>query len=211
MGKLWGKDAVSRDAFTTPLSIITALDESPVQAGLLAVGTDDGLIQISENNGQTWRTIEHVPGVPPGTYVSDVFFSPRDRSTLYVTFNNWQYGDFRPYVFQTVDLGRSWRSITGNLPDRHVVWSIVADRVHAGLLFVGTEFGLFVTLDGGEHWLRVPGRRRFHSVIWLFRNVRMIWCVPRSVGGFTFWITIQACVVGRPKPQAPAALLLPNS
>lgn len=157
MGKLWGKDAVSRDAFTTPLSIITALDESPVQAGLLAVGTDDGLIQISENNGQTWRTIEHVPGVPPGTYVSDVFFSPRDRSTLYVTFNNWQYGDFRPYVFQTVDLGRSWRSITGNLPDRHVVWSIVADRVHAGLLFVGTEFGLFMTLDGGEHWLRVPG------------------------------------------------------
>ncbi len=157
MGKLWGKEAVSRDAFTTPLSIITALDESPVQAGLLAVGTDDGLVQVSENNGQLWRKIEHFPGVPPGTYVSDVFFSPRERSTLYVTFNNWQYGDFRPYVLKTVDLGRSWTNISGNLPDRHVVWSIVADRVHPDLLFVGTEFGLFVTLDGGEQWQRIPG------------------------------------------------------
>lgn len=157
MGKLWGKNAVSRDAFTTPLSVITALDESPVQAGLLAIGTDDGLVQISENNGQSWRKIEHFPGVPPATYVSDVFFSPRDRSTLYVTFNNWQYGDFRPYVLKTGDLGRNWTNITGNLPDRHPVWSIVADRVHPDLLFVGTEFGLFVTLDGGKQWQRIPG------------------------------------------------------
>lgn len=157
MGKLWGKDAVSRDAFTTPLSIITALDESPLQEGLLAAGTDDGLVQISDDGGRSWRKSDRFPGVPTGAYVSDLCFSPCERDTLYVTFNHWQYGDFRPYVFKSADRGRNWSSITGNLPDRHVVWSIIADRVQPGLLFVGTEFGLFITVDGGQRWLQVPG------------------------------------------------------
>ncbi len=157
MGKLWGKDAVSRDAFTTPLSIVTALAESPLRPGRLYVGTDDGLVQISDDDGHTWRKVERFPGVPPYTYVSDIFASARDADTVYVTFNNWQYGDFRPYIVKSTDGGRSWTPIAGDLPDRHVVWSIMEDRVNGELLFAGTEFGLFVTWDGGQHWVRVPG------------------------------------------------------
>lgn len=158
MGKVWGADAVSRNTFTTPLSTPTALAESPLKEGLLYVGTDDGLIQVSEDGGGTWRKIDTFPGVPEGTtWVSDLFPSAHDPDTVYAAFNNWQRGDFKPYVLRSRDRGKTWASVAGNLPARHGVWSVVEDHVNRNLLFAGTEFGLFFTADGGTEWVKVPG------------------------------------------------------
>ncbi len=111
---------------TTDLSNIVSLDESPLLEGLIWVGTDDGLVQVTEDGGKNWRKIEQFPGVPQWTYVTDVFASPRDANTVFVTLNNWQRGDYKPYIVKSTDRGRTWTNITGNLPDRHDVWAIVA-------------------------------------------------------------------------------------
>ena len=155
MGRLWDEDAVQKHRFTTQLSVISALAESPVREGLLYVGTDDGLVHVSDNGGKDWRKIEKFPGIPAWTYVSDVCASQHDAKTLYVALNNYQQGDFAPYLLKSADRGKTWTSIAGNLPDRHVVWSIVEDHVNPKLLFAGTELGLFFTVDGGRRWVQL--------------------------------------------------------
>jgi photosystem II stability/assembly factor-like uncharacterized protein len=157
MGKVWPRDSVALNTSTTPLSNAVSIDESPVLEGLLWVGTDDGLVQVTEDAGKNWRKIEDFPGVPKGTYVTDVFASPRDANTVLVTLNNWQRGDYKPYIVKSTDRGRTWTNITGNLPDRHDVWTIVQDHVNGSLLFAGTEFGLFASVDGGGHWTQLKG------------------------------------------------------
>jgi hypothetical protein len=133
------------------------LDESPLFEGLIYVGTDDGLLQITENGGESWRRVEEFPGVPRLTYVTDVFPSPRDANTVFVALNNWQRGDFNPYLVKSTDRGRSWTSITGNLPDKHDVWSVIQDHENGDLLFAGTEFGVFASFDGGGAWTQLRG------------------------------------------------------
>ena len=155
MGRIWGPDAVQKNKFTTALSVISALDESPLLEGLLYVGTDDGLLQVSEDGGNKWRRIEKFPSIPHHAYISDVCASQHDADTLFVAFNNYQRGDFIPYLLKSLDRGRTWISIAGNLPDRHVVWSIVEDHLNPKLLFAGTEFGIFFTVDGGRHWVQL--------------------------------------------------------
>ena len=158
MGKVWGPDAVSRNQATTALSNIVALDESPLLEGLIYVGTDDGVLQVTDDGGKTWRKVEQFAGAAPRyTYVSDVFASPRDADTVFVALNNWQRGDYKPYLVKSADRGRTWSSIAGDLPDRHDVWAIAQDHVNPNLLFAGTEFGLFITLDGGRHWVPLRG------------------------------------------------------
>ena len=162
MGRVWGEDAVQKHRFTTALSVASALAESCLKEGLLYVGTDDGLLQISKDGGKNWRKLERFPGIPEWTYVSDVCASQHDARTLYVAFNNYQQGDFKPYLLKSTDCGKSWASIAGNLPDRHVVWSIVEDHENEDLLFAGTEFGLFFTVtpnhgDGGRRWIQLRG------------------------------------------------------
>lgn len=155
MGRVWGPDAVQKNNFTTALSVISALDESRLVEGLLYVGTDDGLVQVSEDGGKKWRPIEEFPGIPRHAYVSDVCASEHDSDTLYAAFNNYQRGDFKPYLLKSNDRGRTWESIAGNLPGRHFVWSIVEDSKNPELLFAGTEFGLFFTVDGGRQWVQL--------------------------------------------------------
>ncbi len=157
MGKVWPADSVSLNASTTALSNIVSLDESPLLEGLIWVGTDDGLVQVTEDGGKNWRKIEQLPGVPPWTYVSDVFASPRDANTVFVALNNWQRGDYKPYVVKSSDRGRTWTNITGNLPDRHDVYAVIQDHVNGDLLFAGTEFGVFFTVDGGRNWVQLKG------------------------------------------------------
>jgi hypothetical protein len=155
MGKVWGADAVWKNEFTDEYGTGTALAESPLKEGLLFVGTDDGLVQISEDGSQTWRKIDKFPDVPDLTYVTDVHPSPTDVNTLYVTLNDFQRGNFKPYVLKSTDLGRTWTSIAGDLPDRDPAWTIVQDHINPRLLFVGTEFGLSFSIDGGAHWIKI--------------------------------------------------------
>ena len=117
MGKLWPDDtAVWKNAFTDLYGTGTAVAESPVKEGLLFVGTDDGVVAISEDSGETWRKVEKFPGVPDLTYVTDIFPSPHDANTVFVTFNDFQRGNFKPYVLKSSDLGKTWTSITADLP-----------------------------------------------------------------------------------------------
>jgi photosystem II stability/assembly factor-like uncharacterized protein len=157
MGRVWSVDSVSKNASTSFYGNIVALAESKKKDGLLAVGTDDGLIQVSEDGGGAWRKIESFSGVPDRSYVSRVVFSQHDASTMFATFDNHKMGDFKPYVLASTDLGRSWRSIAGNLPERGTVYALVQDHVKPDLLFVGTEFGVFFTVDGGKKWVRLKG------------------------------------------------------
>jgi photosystem II stability/assembly factor-like uncharacterized protein len=158
MGKQWDRaTTVGFNRATTALSNIVSVDESPLLSGLIYAGTDDGLVQVTEDGGATWRKAEEFPGVPKYTYVSDVMASPRDSNVVFVTLNNWQRGDYKPYVARSNDRGRTFTSITGNLPDRHPAWAIIQDHVNPNLLFVGTEYGLFFTVDGGAHWVQLKG------------------------------------------------------
>ena len=101
MGKVWGPDAVAKNQSTSFYGNIVSLDESPLVEGLLYVGTDDGLVQVSEDGGQTWRRQETFPGVPELSYVSDLFASRFDKDVVYATFNNHKSGDFKPYVLRS--------------------------------------------------------------------------------------------------------------
>jgi photosystem II stability/assembly factor-like uncharacterized protein len=157
MGKMWGPNAVAKNLFTTELGVSTALCESPRKEGLLYIGTDDGLVQVSDNGGEKWTKIESFPGVPSMALVSHVAASAHDTDTVYASFNNYQNGDFHPYVLKSVNRGKDWTSITGNLPENYPVWTIVEDPVNKNLLFAGTEFGLFVSIDGGARWTQLKG------------------------------------------------------
>jgi hypothetical protein len=157
MGKVWPQGSIALNESTTVLSNIVSIDESPLLDGLLIVGTDDGVMQITEDGGATWRPIEDFPGVPKYTYVADVFASPRDANVIFAALNNWQLGDYKPYVVRSNDRGRTWTNISGDLPASHDVWAIAQDHVNGNLLFAGTEFGLFFTVDGGSHWVQLRG------------------------------------------------------
>ena len=157
MGRVWSVDAVWKNVFTSFYGNIVALDESELVEGLIYVGTDDGLIQVTEDGGGSWREIGSFPGVPENTYVADLAASVRDPDTVYAAFNNHKSGDFKPYLLKSTDRGRSWTSMAGDLPDNQVMWSIVDDHERDGLLFAGTEFGLFVTTSGGENWIQLKG------------------------------------------------------
>lgn len=157
MGKVWPPGSVALNASTTALSNLVGVDESPLLEGLIYAGTDDGLLQITEDGGKNWRRVEDFPGVPKWTYVSDVHASPRDANTVFVALNDWQRGNYKPYIVKSTDRGRTWTNITGNLPAKHDVWAIAQDHVDGDLIFAGTEFGLFVTVDGGQHWTQLKG------------------------------------------------------
>jgi photosystem II stability/assembly factor-like uncharacterized protein len=157
MGKVWPRDSVAFNQATTTLSTITTIEESPLLEGLIYAGTDDGVVQITEDGGKNWRKVESFPGVAQHSYITDLFPSARDVNTVFATINNYQRGDFRPYVVKSTDRGRTWTSIAGNLPQRSGAWSIVQDHVNGNLLFAGLEFGVWFTVDGGSSWVQLRG------------------------------------------------------
>ena len=157
MGKVWSVDAVAKHASTSLYGNLVALDESPRVEGLLYAGTDDGLVQVSEDGGGSWRKVERFPGVPDRTYVSRLTASRHDASTVYAAFDNHKTGDYKPYLLKSADRGRTWTSIAGDLPARETVYVVIEDPVSRDLLFAGTEFGLYFTRDGGRHWVQLKG------------------------------------------------------
>ncbi|GAB1404378.1 hypothetical protein MASR1M74_15570 [Lentimicrobium sp.] len=154
MGKFWSYDAVAKDVSTSLWGTIVALDESPVRENLLYVGTDDGLIQVSED-AKTWRKVSSFPAVPEYSYVSDVFASPIDENVVFASFSNLKRDDFKPYILKSSDKGKTWVSISSNLPKNGSVHTIAQDVVNPDLLFAGTEFGIFFSIDGGGQWTQL--------------------------------------------------------
>ncbi len=138
---------------------ITSLAESPVEEGVIYAGTDDGLIQVTEDGGGTWRRIEvgSLPGVPARAFVNDIKADLYDANTVYVALDNHKEGDFRPFLLKSADRGRTWQSIRGNIPDRTLVWRLVQDHVKPGLLFAATEWGVYFTVNGGARWTKLIG------------------------------------------------------
>ena len=153
MDRVWGIDAIFKNVWTSPYGTIVSLSESPLKQGLLYVGTDDGLIQVSEDDGINWRAIKNIPGVPDLAYVSDLFASPHDENVVFAVFNYHKYGDYKPYFYKSEDKGKTWVNISSNLPDRDFGWTIYQDHQTENLLFAGTEYGLYFSVDGGSQWI----------------------------------------------------------
>lgn len=155
MDKIWGPEAVAKNASTSLYGNIVAFDESPLQEGLLYAGTDDGLIQVSEDAGASWRRIEHFPGIDERAYVSHIAASQHDANTVFASFDNHKMADFKPYILKSTDRGNTWTSISTGLPENGTVWDISEDHVNPSLLFAGTEFGVHVSVDGGGKWVQL--------------------------------------------------------
>ena len=137
---------------------ITSLSESPVNEGILYAGTDDGFIQVTTDEGANWRAIPVTSlGLPSRSFVNDIKADLYDESTVYVALDNHKEGDFSTYLYKSTDKGASWRSIKGDLPDKTLVWRIVQDHVNKDLLFLGTEKGIYTSMNGGVNWHKVPG------------------------------------------------------
>ncbi|HEY3028245.1 MAG TPA: hypothetical protein VGJ55_19010 [Pyrinomonadaceae bacterium] len=157
MGKVWSMDAVAKNASTAFFGNASALAESPKKDGLIYIGTDDGLIQVTEDGGKNWRRMEKFPSVADMAYVSKITTSNHETNTVYAAFDNHQNADFKPYLLKSTDAGRTWISIAANLPKNGPVWAIAEDHVNPNLLFAGTEFGVFFSVDGGQKWIQLKG------------------------------------------------------
>ncbi len=155
MGRVQSVDAVEKNQSTSIYGNITALAESPLQEGLLYAGTDDGLVQVSDDGGENWRKISDFPKVPERTYVDGILTSKYDKNTVYVAFNNHKNGDFKPYILKSTDKGKSWKYIASDLPERGSVYDLAQDHEDKDLLFAGTEFGVFYTHNGGKDWVKL--------------------------------------------------------
>ncbi|MCK5004580.1 MAG: glycosyl hydrolase [Candidatus Aminicenantes bacterium] len=153
MGRSWSINAVwDNDAMSYYSNVVT-IDESPLMEGLIYCGTDDGLIQVTDDGGKNWRKIDKFPGIPYGTFVNEVMASKHERDTVYALFDDHKRGNFKPYILKSMDRGKSWKSITGNIPDKYILWSIEQDHVDKDILFLGTEFGVHCTITGGNNWM----------------------------------------------------------
>lgn len=137
---------------------ITSLSESPLVQGLIYAGTDDGYIQVTANGGQDWSAIPVTQlGLPARSFVNDIKADLHDPNTVYVVLDNHKEGDFNPYLYKSVDRGKTWTSLSKNLPKRTLLWRLVQDHVNQNLFFLATEFGVYTSLDGGVNWQKLPG------------------------------------------------------
>ena len=155
-----GKDIklAKHDGVTSFGNIVT-LEESAAKAGIVWVGSDDGVVSVTQDAGANWTNVTaKIPGVPKFTYVSDVVPSRAAAGTAYVTFDGHRGGDYATYVFMTTDTGNSWRSIVNNLPKGEVARTIAEDRKNPDLLYLGTETGLWVSWNKGGQWTQAEGQ-----------------------------------------------------
>ena len=155
MDQYWSYDAVVKDVSTSLWGTGVSLSESRLDKDLLYAGTDDGVISITENGGESWKKVLSFPGVPEYTYISDLMADRFDAAVVYATFDNRKRDDFKAYVLKSTDKGNSWVSIAANLPENGTVHTIEQDPEVPGLLFVGTEFGFYFSIDGGEAWTKL--------------------------------------------------------
>jgi photosystem II stability/assembly factor-like uncharacterized protein len=154
MGVLPKDQTVSRGYGVTSYPCATRIAESPIDANVVWVGTDDGNLQVTRDGGKTWKNVaDRVRGVAKGTYVSGIEASRSSAGTAYVVFDGHRANDFAGYIFATTDYGDTWKTIVGDLPHNGgSVRVLREDPRNANLLFVGTEFGAYLSFDHGDHW-----------------------------------------------------------
>ena len=159
MGRTWSVEAGWDIYAMSEYHTIANFAESPVDENILWVGTDDGQIQVTKNGGKDWKKIDlkKIRGVPETAYVNDIRADLFDPNTVYVALDNHKYGDFKPYLIKSTNLGKKWTSLSEDIPENHLVWRIVQDHVNKDLLFIGTEFGVFFSVNGGKKWLELTG------------------------------------------------------
>ena len=159
MGRVWSAEAVAKNMSTSQYGTIVSVSESPIVEGLIYVGTDDGMLQVTEDGGENWRAVSRFGSleIPEYGYINDIEADLHDADTVYVAVNNHKRGDFKPYIVKSMDRGESWEAIHGNLPERGSVYAIKQDHEQPGLLFCGTEFGCYTTVDGGQKWIKLGG------------------------------------------------------
>lgn len=155
MGKIWPPEAIAKSMSTSPFGNIFALNESPLEKGVIYAGTDDGLIWRTDNDGGDWIKYSSFPGVPDMTFVNYVLPSQHDANTVYACFDGRKNAsDFTPYIIKSNDKGQTWTSIASNLPDG-TIYAIQEDHIDPNILFIGTEWGVWVTLDQGGEWFKL--------------------------------------------------------
>ena len=157
MGRVWSVDALYDHRAMSLYNTLTAISESPVEEDVLYTGSDDGLVYVSENGGGDWRRASTLPRVPETAFINDLEASLHDADHVFVVADAHKVGDYSPYIFESVDRGRSWRSISGDLPNGVIVWAIQQDHVDPDLLFAATEIGLYVSTNHGANWTKLAG------------------------------------------------------
>ncbi|NDD63156.1 MAG: hypothetical protein EBZ36_04125 [Acidobacteria bacterium] len=181
---------------------IISINESPVRAGMIWAGTDDGNLQLTNDGGRNWSNITgNVSGLPGGSSVSHVEPSMVSADVAYVSFDRHMLNDYRPYVFKTVDGGKSFVNITGNLPENGYVHVLKEDPRNPGLLYAGTELGLFATYDNGLSWIELGlknlPRVAVHDIVVHPRDNDII----LATHGRGFWIFDDASVIQQSLPD----------
>ncbi len=157
MGRVRSVDELHDNGAMSQYATLTVVTESPLVEGLLYVGSDDGLIHVTENGGDAWTRAAKLPGVPEFSFINDMEASLHDAEGVFAVADAHKTGDFSPFVFESRNMGRNWRSISGDLPAGTIVWSIQQDHVNPDLLFLGTEYGIYFTPNGGVNWHELSG------------------------------------------------------
>jgi photosystem II stability/assembly factor-like uncharacterized protein len=202
-----GGEGITRDSTGVEVySTIFAFEESPAQAGLLWAGSDDGLVHISRDNGRTWTNITP-PGAPEGV-VNVIDLSAHNPGRAHIAMYRYRQADFTPYIYQTNDYGATWRRIAdgrNGIPDWHFVRVVREDPVRRGLLFAGTEFGLYASYDDGASWQRFQLNLPATPVtdMQIYRDDLIV-----TTQGRSFWILDNMSVVRGIRPDGDSAARL---
>ncbi len=193
MGRVWPMDAVAKNGSTSQYGTIVALDESPVQEDLIYIGTDDGLIQVTEDGGDAWRKIEKFPGVPERTYVNEVLASRHDRNVVYAAFNNHKNGDFKPYVLKAaMPAAVGPPSALTCRKDRFTPWHKTMFK-RTSFLPARSSVSSYPSTTACTGNSLSPGCLPSPSGILLSRNGRMTWCWAPSGAVSISWMITHLC------------------
>ena len=154
MGRQQSWDAAWDVYAMSTYNTITSLAESAQDENILYAGTDDGLLHATKDGGATWNTltVDKLPDVPATAFINDIKADMFDANVAYVALDNHKFGDYRPMLYKTTNGGKSWKSITKGIPDGTLIWRLVQDHVNPQLLFLGTEYGVYVSLNQGDAW-----------------------------------------------------------
>ncbi len=156
MGKQKSWDAAWDVYAMSTYNTITSLSESPIDENILYAGTDDGIIQYTKNGGDTWTKVlvSSLPNIPATAFVNDIKADLHNANTVYVALDNHKFGDYKPYLLKSFDGGKTWKSITKGIPENTLIWRIVQDHGNQNLLFLATEYGIYVSFNQGDEWIK---------------------------------------------------------